>query len=149
MRDSRLGSYGVLALVLVLGTQVAAVGAIPLALAPRAIVAAHALGRAAALPLTLLPYARVDSGGLARPLAQRVSAGTMALAVATGVAATLLLLPWQGALAALVAATLVATLAGRRFRRDLGGVTGDALGAVVKLVELATYVAAAAWGAWA
>ena len=44
-------------------------------------------------------------------------------------------------------AGLVALWAARRFARDLGGVTGDALGAVVKLAELATYVAAAIWAA--
>ena len=44
MRDSRLGSYGVLALVLTLGAQVAALAALPPTLGVRTIVAAHALG---------------------------------------------------------------------------------------------------------
>jgi adenosylcobinamide-GDP ribazoletransferase len=137
MRDSRLGTYGVLALVLTLGAQAAAVGSMPPSLAPRAIVAAHALGRAAALPLTLLPYARAE-GGLGKPLAQKVPAAALALGVATGLSA-LVLLPWATALAAAAAAALIAALLAWRFRRDLGGVTGDALGAVVKLVEVATY----------
>jgi adenosylcobinamide-GDP ribazoletransferase len=145
MRDSRLGSYGVLALVLTLGAQTAAVGALPASLALRTIVAAHALGRAAALPLTALPYARAE-GGLGSPLAQKVPPTALALALAMG-AAALLLLPWPLALAAAGVAALVAGLAARRFRRDLGGVTGDALGAVVKLTELTTYVAAAVWAA--
>ena len=67
MRDSRVGTYGVVALVLVLGAQVTALAALPPSLAWRALVAAHALGRAAALPLTLLPYARAEGGlGAAR-----------------------------------------------------------------------------------
>jgi adenosylcobinamide-GDP ribazoletransferase len=145
MRDSRLGSYGVLALVLTLGAQVAAVGTLPPSLAPRAMVAAHALARAAALPLTLLPYARAEEG-LGRRLAQRVPAGALAWGVATGLL-PLALLPWPMALTAALAAALLAAAAAWRFRRDLGGVTGDALGAVVKLVELGTYVVAAAWAA--
>jgi cobalamin synthase len=76
-------------------------------------------------------------------LAQKVPAAALALGVATGVAA-LALVPWRAALGALVAAALVAALSAWRFARDLGGVTGDALGAVVKLAEVATYAAAVA-----
>jgi adenosylcobinamide-GDP ribazoletransferase len=145
MRDSRLGSYGVLALVLTLGTGVAALGTLPASLGWRVIIAAHALGRAAALPLTLLPYARADEG-LGRPLAQRVPAWALLIALATGTA-PLALLPWPLALGAVGAAGLVTLGGARRFARDLGGVTGDTLGAVVKLAELTTYVAAAVWAA--
>jgi adenosylcobinamide-GDP ribazoletransferase len=145
MRDSRLGTYGVLALVLALGTQVAALGALMPPLAWRVLVAAHALGRAAALPLTLLPYARAE-GGLGQPLAQRVPPAALGFALMSGVA-PLALLSWPLALAALAAAAVVALVAAWRFARDLGGITGDALGAVVKLVEIATYVVAAVWAA--
>ena len=145
MRDSRVGTYGVVALVLVLGAQVAALGALPPPLAWRALVAAHALGRAAALPLTLMPYARAE-GGLGASVAQRVPAAALAVALATGLV-PLALLPWPLGLAAAGAAGLVALVAARRFARDLGGITGDTLGAVVKLAELSTYVAAAAWAA--
>lgn len=143
MRDSRLGTFGVLALVLTLGIEVAALGMLPPSLMWRALVVAHVLGRAAALPLTRLPYAR-DDEGLARPLAQRVPPWALGCALATGVL-PLALLPWPLGLGCAVAAALVATMAARRFARDLGGVTGDTLGAVVKLTEVATYVVAAAW----
>jgi adenosylcobinamide-GDP ribazoletransferase len=48
--------------------------------------------------------------------------------------------------AVLAAAGAVTALAGRYFRRRLGGMTGDCLGAANQLVELATYlVLASAW----
>jgi adenosylcobinamide-GDP ribazoletransferase len=144
MRDPRVGSYGVVALVLVLGAQVTALGALPPHLAWRALVGAHALGRAAALPLTLLPYARAE-GGLGQSVAQRVPAWALVVALATGIAPLLLLLAWPLAVAAVGAAGLVALVGAWRFSRDLGGITGDTLGAVVKVAELTTYVAAAAW----
>jgi cobalamin synthase len=56
-------------------------------------------------------------------------------------------LPWPLAVAAAGAAGLVALVGAWRFFRDLGGITGDTLGAVVKLAELTTYVVAAAWAA--
>jgi adenosylcobinamide-GDP ribazoletransferase len=146
MRDSRVGTYGVVGLVLVLGAQVAAVGALPAALAARALVAAHAAGRAAALALTRLPYARASSGGLGRPLAGRVPPLVLGAALATGGAA-LCLLPLPLAAACAGCASVIVALAGWRFARDLGGVTGDALGAVTKLVEVACYVATAAYAA--
>jgi adenosylcobinamide-GDP ribazoletransferase len=145
MRDSRVGTYGVVALVLVLGAQVTAVGALPASLAWRSLVAAHALGRAAALPLTLMPYARAE-GGLGQSVAQRVPKWALVFALATGIA-PLALLPWPLAAAAAGAAGLVALVGAWRFARDLGGITGDTLGAVVKLAELTTYVAAAVWAA--
>jgi adenosylcobinamide-GDP ribazoletransferase len=143
MRDPRVGSYGVVALVLVLGAQVAALGTLPAALGWRAIIAAHALGRATALPLTFLPYARAE-GGLGQSVAQRVPPLALVFALVTGVA-PLALLPWPLGVAAVGAAGVVALVGAWRFSRDLGGITGDTLGAVVKLAELTTYVAAAAW----
>jgi adenosylcobinamide-GDP ribazoletransferase len=143
MRDPRVGSYGVVALVLVLGAQVAALGTLPPALGWRTIIAAHALGRAAALPLTFLPYARAE-GGLGQSVAQRVPTFALLFALATGVA-PLVLLAWPLAVAAVGAAGVVVLVGAWRFSRDLGGITGDTLGAVVKVAELTTYVAAAAW----
>jgi adenosylcobinamide-GDP ribazoletransferase len=147
MRDSRLGTYGVLALVLTLGVEVAALGLLPLASLLRALPAAHAIARAAALPLTILPYARGDGDGLGRPLARRVPATALGLALVTGGAA-LTLLPWRAALGCATAAALLAIVCGWRFARDLGGITGDTLGAVVKLVEVACYLVIATALAW-
>jgi adenosylcobinamide-GDP ribazoletransferase len=144
MRDSRLGSYGVLALVLVLGSEVAALSAILPSHLWRVLVAAHAFSRAAALPLTILPYARGGERGLGRPLARRVSPGVLLFALATGSVALFLLLPLTNALACLVLALVIVVACGARFLRDLGGATGDTLGAVVKLVELGVYLICAA-----
>jgi adenosylcobinamide-GDP ribazoletransferase len=142
MRDSRLGTFGVVGLMLTLGVQVSALSALRPELACWTLVAAHALGRAAALPLTLMPYARGDADGVGRPFARAVPGAALGVALASGVAA-LALLPWPAALASLGAATLIALVCAYRFARDLGGITGDTLGATVKLVEVSCYVATA------
>lgn len=141
MKDSRIGSYGALALVLAIGIKAAALAALPL---PQAIVAtllAHCASRAAAVSLIRsLPYARDVGEAKARPLAERVSAGTLAIALGwVGVAfvgASLVERDAMPSVIGLLAAALGTWLLGRWFRRRLGGITGDTLGATQQVTEL-------------
>ena len=138
MKDSRLGSYGALALMLTLLGRVAALAALG-AQAPAALVGAHVLARFSSLPLIRgLPYAR-DDGGTARPFAGGVT--DRGLAAATGFTAlvTLLLLGGRAAGTWVVGAAILLILAAW-FRRRLGGITGDALGAANQFVELGVYL---------
>jgi len=138
MRDSRMGTFGGLALGLVTALRVAALAALGPA-APAALVGAHTLARYAALPLIRwLAYARAD-GGAAKPFAGGI--GGAALAIATAVTAAVTLALWQATALAVwaVAALIVAAGAGWA-RRRLGGITGDVLGAANQLVETAAYL---------
>jgi adenosylcobinamide-GDP ribazoletransferase len=134
MRDPRIGSYGALALVLALLARAGAIAALadPPAVAA-ALVAAGAVSRAA-LPtvMTTLPQARTDglaaSGGRPHPLrpaAAVLIAALIALALLGGTAPAALV---AGALGALGVALLA--------RRQIGGYTGDVLGAVQQLTEI-------------
>jgi len=140
MRDSRIGSFGAAALAAAVLVEAEAAGS--LAHAGRAVASfavAGALSRAAAVPLALLlPYARPEPGP-GSALTGRVSVPGTALAVAFALGLALVLRGWDGAVAAGAAAVLVAAC-GLGFRRWLGGVTGDALGAAVQLTELTVLV---------
>ena len=142
MKDSRIGSYGAVGLGLALVARAAALAGLEPALAARALVAGHVLGRWSSLPLIWrYRYVR-ESGAKSRPFAAsvtplRLAAGS-ALALAI-VAATLATRPTAAALV-LAAALAVTALAGRYFRRRIGGITGDCLGAANQLVELAAYL---------
>ena len=136
MRDSRIGSFGALALMLSVGLRVASLSALadpgPVAVA---LVAAGVLGRAAMVGLMLaLPPARPD--GLAASLGP---VPPVSAAVGLGIACACVLLP-HGA-----AAMLAAVLAGAAMvwlaRRQIGGYTGDVLGATEQAVECAVLVA--------
>ena len=154
MKDSRIGSYGALALLLVLGLKAAALTALPLPLAIPALLLAHTASRAAAvLLIRWLPYAGDLDHAKAKPLARRVSAAGTAIALGwTGVVCAALIgrVP---AHAPLVATGLVLLGAGtawslRWLRKRLGGYTGDALGAtqqVTELLVLLGWLGAARW----
>jgi adenosylcobinamide-GDP ribazoletransferase len=157
MKDSRVGSYGVVGLALVLvaklGALVAIAGIGPAAdpgaveRVARALVAAHVLGRWSSLPLIWrLEYVR-ETGSKSKPFAASVTPARLAVGTALMLAAVALALAPFGAArtaAVLGAALGVTLLAGRYFRRVLGGITGDCLGAANQAVELATYLALAA-----
>jgi adenosylcobinamide-GDP ribazoletransferase len=138
MKDSRIGSYGAVALVLVLSGRIACLAAMEPMEGARALIGAHVLGRWSSLPLMrLLPYARID--GSARPFVGAVTGlrlvgGTLLAAGLAGPALGARTLP------AGLAAVAVTALAARYFRARLGGITGDCLGATNQIVELITYL---------
>jgi adenosylcobinamide-GDP ribazoletransferase len=140
MRDPRLGSFGVLALVLVLLADAALLERLGVRTGLAALAAAGALSRLAMLAaLVALPYVRPAGTGLAA-----AGRGGRDLALGAALAAPALLLDWRhGALAvpaAGAAAGAVAALAHRR----IGGATGDVYGAVAELAQLAVLLAFAA-----
>ena len=137
MKDSRLGAYGAVALVLGLGVRVAALAALSPGRGALALVVAHGAARAAAvLVMALTPYVGDTEGAKGRPAGARPTPGETWLAGVLGFAPLALLPPVALALGALLAATATLWLV-RTARRLVGGHTGDVLGAVEQLVEAA------------
>jgi len=134
MRDSRIGAYGVLALLLVIAIKVGAIADLKsVGAAIAALIAAGATSRAA-LPALMrwIPPARADglSAMAGKPDREHVWTG-FAIAVVISV----VLLSWTGVVALLAAAAgglLVAWLA----KRQIGGQTGDVLGGAQQVTEL-------------
>jgi len=143
MRDSRHGSYGVLAIVLSVGLRAAALAQIGEAVhAGLALIAAHAVSRAM-LPSVMraLPPARDDGLGAAAGKPRAAAVITAAgIAVAIGLTA---LGPSRGAVALGLAAGVVFAAAAL-VRRQIGGYTGDVLGALQQIAETVMLLAAAA-----
>jgi adenosylcobinamide-GDP ribazoletransferase len=145
MHDSRIGTFGVLALIFAVSLRVTALsytggpGDSILGQATLLMVAASA-GSRACLPavMYLLPRARRD--GLAHDAgaperARVVDAGTL------GVIIVVICLGPVAGLAAIFAAALATTAVGLLARRQIGGYTGDVLGAVQQASEIAILLA--------
>ncbi len=140
MKDSRIGSYGAIAVGLMLLAKFNALYELPDDWIAPAFVAAHAASRFCSTALIFtLDYVRDDDSSRAKPLAVRMGAGSLAVAALFGLA-PLLLLPWEAALAGLGLAALTTYLAARYFVRRIGGYTGDCLGATQQGAELAIYI---------
>jgi len=143
MRDSRHGTFGILALVLSIGLRAAALGTIgePIR-AGLALIAANATSRGA-LPLLMriLTPARPDGLGAA---AGRPSRTVAIIAATLGAALGLALLgPRTGAIALGLSGGAVA-LAARLAHRQIGGYTGDVLGFFQQIGEIVMLLAASA-----
>lgn len=151
MKDSRVGSYALVGVALVLGLKVAvltSIGAESSAFTVmKALIAGHVLGRWSSVPL-LWRCRYVRAGGGDRPSAGGPFAdGLSALTVgaSTAIAMTIVgIALGQRAVAAIFITLLVTTLAAAYFRRRIGGITGDALGAANQIVEVAVYLTLAA-----
>ncbi|WP_067561224.1 adenosylcobinamide-GDP ribazoletransferase [Halofilum ochraceum] len=139
MKDSRVGTYGVTALVLVLAGRVAALTALGGA-APAALIGAHSLARCSSLPpIRWLNYARRE-GGTGKPFAGGITLNGLIAALAATALLTVVLFG-NVAVVTWIAGAVGAGLIVAWSRARLDGITGDTLGAANQIAELAVYLA--------
>lgn len=142
LRDSRVGTFGALAVAFALLLPFAALAPLDGEEVLRAALVGHALGRWSTLPLArLLPPAQPDGAGALLRVGWPYVAGATAVAVAVALLA-------GGAgpgAAALGVALAVMALCSVAAVRSFGGASGDVYGATNKLVELSAYVTLAAF----
>ena len=137
MKDSRIGSFGAVALVMMLLTKFFALVEIDLWMVPLTLIAGHAVSRLCATTvLSALDYVRDE--GKAKPLSTHISPGSLAFAALTALL-PLFLLPFRQALIGVMLAALATLWLARMFKRQIGGYTGDCLGATQQLSEVAFY----------
>ena len=155
MKDSRLGTYGVLGLVSALLLKVTLLASMPLSVAIIALIFGHTASRLLCISLlALLPYGGEIEHAKAKPMAQQLtplqgvlSGGWLILA---GVLVTIIfpntmhqigLGQW---LLTLLLALIATDYMRRLLYRRLEGYTGDGLGATQQVSEVAIYIGLAA-----
>ena len=149
MKDSRVGAYGAISLILVLLLKYQALlalcGTHSLLFVAAALIAAHVFSRLMAASIMVTQkYIRDDDSARAKPAAQQISHTSFAIALLTGVV-SLGMLYAAGAhttsiLTAVAASLLMRAYLAWRLQKRLGGYTGDCLGAAQQLTELAFYL---------
>ena len=156
MQDSRLGTYGAVALFLALLAKFQLLSSLDSCIVPFALIAGHALSRLSAVyVMATLNYTKPE--GKAKPLATQVCLLDMSVATVFG------LLPFFAMIALLlinnhspsvtikfVLMVLIPVLLSwfwwrHKIHKWLGGYTGDTLGAMQQIVELAFYFGLIVW----
>lgn len=143
MKDSRIGVFGAVAVVLALLLKFATLCALPLRTAAWALIAGHAVSRlGAVIIMATLPYVRETDDSRSKPLVRRLSIISLLVGCVT---AALALIPLQlRGIAGAMGVLCVCLLWRQYLRRRLGGYTGDCLGAAQQLAEATFYIVCAA-----
>lgn len=128
MRDHRVGTFGAVGLVLILGIKFLALNSLPEEIIGKTLIAALVLSRWSMVQLTYrAPYARPE-GGLGKVFKENVKKREMALATAFSLIIAVFLLRFWGAVLWLAVGGSALGIQ-LLFQRKIGGVTGDILGA--------------------
>ncbi|MBC7682682.1 MAG: adenosylcobinamide-GDP ribazoletransferase [Ferruginibacter sp.] len=150
MKDSRVGAYGAMALVLALTAKIALLALLDATSGTAllaALVGGHVWSRFCPLVLVrLLPHVGDTASSKSKPLADQISRRALGIAFLWCLM-PLALVVYAQAAAFLIAGVLASVGAlvwmGRMFQRRLQGFTGDCLGATQQVCEIAFYLGAA------
>jgi adenosylcobinamide-GDP ribazoletransferase len=155
MKDSRIGAFGAMALLLALLTKcalLAALGSFDLWATALLTVASHVVSRALPMGLVaLLPHVGDVAGSKSKPLADQIAPSALlsnflwVLALVPGIYIGFVAINF---IVGLVFAVIVWAVMLWRLRRRLQGFTGDALGATQQVCELAFLLGALMAGGW-
>lgn len=145
MRDSRVGSFGALAIALGLLARFVFLRNIPLPRFDSYLVAGQATSRWTALPLAFFMSPARDASGQGARVAGKITV----LSLVTGTILTVVILGlalgmdglWVG-----LTAVVVTGASGAYYQHRIGGVTGDCLGATNQIAEVAIYFAGVVLG---
>lgn len=140
MKDSRLGTYGVVGIGFVLAIKFYTLRYLPVSLLPISIICGHALSRGVATTLLYThPYVRDTKDSKAKPAAENVSLAIVIFGVFFGVLPLLLFQSYWFILT-IIPVYASKVYLGNIFKKWIGGQTGDCAGAVQQFGELIFYL---------
>lgn len=140
MKDSRLGTFGLLGLLSILALKCATLYSIPSSFLPIVIICAHALSRMSVIILMYtMEYVRDDLSSKVKPLAVNISPSSLGIGVLGGLS-PLLFSSHYFVFILIVPVLLTTWYLSRFFKKWIGGYTGDCLGATQQITEVIYYL---------
>ena len=143
LKDSRIGSFGALALIVSIAGRVLLLANLPADTAIKYLISASVVARWPPLPLSVLLKPAGGLEGQGRRIADGMSWRTAVFGTVMAIAIVVLFLrssAWQP----IVAVVILTAFSGMYYQRRLGGITGDCMGATIQISEIAVYIC----GAW-
>jgi adenosylcobinamide-GDP ribazoletransferase len=140
MKDSRIGTYGTVGLLSMLGTKFICLSNIQISNLPLVIIAAHAFSRF--LPVCVIytsQYVRADLTSKVKPIGHRDSKLAFIIALLFG-SLFLCFLPYKFVILVIILSAALFIRFKMYIEKRLGGYTGDVLGALQQLAELLFYL---------
>jgi len=140
MKDSRVGTYGLVGLGLVLGIKFIALNEMPIEMVVLVLISGHAISRLTSVSLIYTDeYAREDLLSKSKPLATKMTHGDYLIAAFFALT-PLLLMKNYWIFLTIIPLILVKLYFSRYFNKWIGGYTGDCLGAVQQIAEIVYYL---------
>jgi adenosylcobinamide-GDP ribazoletransferase len=151
MKDSHIGTFGVLGIGLLMALKVLILFALPASIIPVALWIGHSISRFASISLLYTyDYVREDASSKSKTVVRKMTLGELFFAAVWGIAPLCTLILWLSSgrggsgllimLACLAAVWLMRWGMGRYFFYKIGGYTGDCLGAVQQSTEVVFYM---------
>ncbi|NMH86644.1 adenosylcobinamide-GDP ribazoletransferase [Flavivirga algicola] len=140
MKDSRLGTYGVSGLILILAIKFSALREVPFQFIPITIISGHSLSRFIATTLIYThPYVRDTEDSKAKPAAKSITINMLLISAVFGIV-PLFFFYKPLIFLTIIPCYLTKVYLGTKFKKWLGGQTGDCAGAVQQLSEVVFYL---------
>ncbi len=140
MKDSRLGTYGVIGIIAVLALKFFALLQISSVTIPIVLISGHTVSRFIATTLIYThPYVRDSGDSKAKPAAESLSIGLLIISGIFG-CVPLLFFNTPYIFLTLIPSYLAKVFLGVKFKKWIGGQTGDCAGAVQQLSEIVFYL---------
>ncbi len=140
MKDSRLGTYGTIGLLLILGIKFAALRELHIPYIPLLLISGHSLSRFIATTLIFThPYVRNTDDSKAQPAAKSMNISMLLISSVFGITPLFFFKnPWI--FLTLIPMYLSKIFLASKFKKWIGGQTGDCAGAVQQLSEVIFYL---------
>ena len=140
MKDSRIGAFGVIGMIMLLLTKFISLTEIPLNILPVSMLAGHTLSRYSSVLLIFThEYVRDDQESKTKPIGKSIKNKELIFASVTGLL-PFILFPSAGFLVIIPAVLMIKFLFARYTKKRIGGYTGDCLGALQQLTEGSFYI---------